>query len=150
MQKWPCVRPSKYLYFRYRNSLLPNMPNDLCTKVPQGGSIMGSSGIKKDAIANYGTNATNAASAVNTINPIYSSMATDPQGYTPTQKANALTASSQSAGGGVASSGGQGGLLAARTGNAAGATPALDVSAPSPALTNTTNPPAPPNPNQPL
>src|SRR5258708_6753022 len=66
-------------------------------------------------------------------------MATNPKGYTPIQKANALTASSQSAGGGVASAVGQGGLLAARTGNAGGATAALDDAARSADVTNSKN-----------
>jgi hypothetical protein len=100
---------------------------------------MSGSGVKTDALANYGTNSNNAAGALNTINPIYSSMATNPQGLTPIQKANALTASSQSAGGGVASAVGQGGLLAARTGNAGGATAALDDAARSADVTNSKN-----------
>jgi hypothetical protein len=100
---------------------------------------MSGSGVKKDALANYGTNSGNAASALSTINPIYSSMATHPEGYTPIQKADALTASSQSAGGGVASAVGQGGLLAARTGNAGAPTAALDDAARSAEVTNSKN-----------
>lgn len=87
---------------------------------------MSGSGVKTDALSNYGTNAGTAAGALNTVNPIYSQMATGTDGYTPTQKSNMLTSSAQSLGGGVSSAVGQGGLLAARTGNAGGATAALD------------------------
>lgn len=87
------------------------------------------SGVKQDALSNYGTNSTNAAGALSTINPIYSSLAAGTTGYTPTEKANQLTASSQSLGGGVAGAVGQGGLQAARTGNAGGSTAALDDAA---------------------
>lgn len=84
------------------------------------------SGIEKNALAQSGTNSTTAAGALGAINPIYQNLATGTAGYTPTQKANALTSSSQALGGGVASAVGQGGLLAARTGNAGGAAAALD------------------------
>lgn len=85
-----------------------------------------SSGVKTDALANYGTNSANAATALGTINPIYSKMAAGGMGYTPQQKADQLTASSQAGGGGVAAAVGQGGLDAARTGNAGGTAAALD------------------------
>lgn len=87
---------------------------------------MGSSGVKDAAMTNYGTNSANAAGALSTINPIYSQMAAGGMGYTPQQKSDQLTASSQSLGGGVAGAVGQGGLMAARTGNAGGAAAALD------------------------
>lgn len=85
-----------------------------------------SSGVKTDALANYGTNSANAAGALGTINPIYSKMAAGGMGYTPQQKSDQLTASSQAGGGGVAAAVGQGGLDAARTGNAGGTAAALD------------------------
>lgn len=100
---------------------------------------MSGSGVKTDALANYGTNSANAAGAVNELNPIYSQMATGDDGLTPQQKADALTASSQSTGGGVASAVGQGGLLAARTGNAGGATAAIDDAARTAGVTNSAN-----------
>jgi hypothetical protein len=100
---------------------------------------MGSSGVKKDALANYGANSTAAAGALNTVNPIYSAMAKDPQGLTPAEKANSLTSSAQSTGGGVASAVGQGGLMAARTGNAGGATAALDDASRMAGVTNSAN-----------
>lgn len=96
-------------------------------------------GVEKDALAANGTATGQAASAYNTLNPIYSAMATNPQGLTPTQKANALTASAQGTGGGVASAVGQGGLYAARTGNAGAATAALDDASRTAGVTNSTN-----------
>lgn len=84
------------------------------------------SGVEKNALANSGAAVAQATNAYNTVNPIYSKLATGTVGYTPQQKADELTASSQSGGGGVASAVGQGGLLAARTGNAGGAAAALD------------------------
>jgi hypothetical protein len=87
------------------------------------------SGVEKNALANSGTAAGQATNAYNTVNPIYSKLATGTVGYSPTQKANELTASSQSLGGGLAADVGAGGLLAARTGNAGGATAALDDAA---------------------
>jgi hypothetical protein len=100
---------------------------------------MGSSGIKKDALAQYGTNSGTAAGALSTINPIYSNLASGTVGYSPTQMANQLTANSQSTGGSVAGAVGQGGLLAARTGNAGGATAALDDAARGGAQTESAN-----------
>lgn len=87
---------------------------------------MSGSGVEKNALANSAQSEGQATTALDTINPIYSKLATGTQGYTPQQKADQLTASSQSLGGGVAGAVGQGGLLAARTGNAGGATAALD------------------------
>lgn len=97
------------------------------------------SGVKKDAFANYGTNAANAAGALDTINPIYSKLATGTVGYTPQQKADQLTASGQSLGGGVAAAVGQGGLEAARTGNAGGSAAALDDAAHNAATVQSSN-----------
>jgi len=96
-------------------------------------------GVEKNALAAQGNAVNQSQAAYNTVNPIYSSMAASPQGFTPTEKANALTASSQSLGGGVAGAVGQGGLLAARTGNAGGATAALDDAARGAAVQQSTN-----------
>lgn len=90
---------------------------------------MGSNNVKDKALNNSDVNAANAANALSTINPIYSQMAQGNMGLTDQQKANALTASGQSLGGGVSSAVGQGGLYAARTGNAGAATAALDDAA---------------------
>jgi len=84
------------------------------------------SGVEKNALAASSNAGNQSQSAFNSINPIYNNLASGTVGYTPTEKANQLTASSQSLGGGVAGAVGQGGLLAARTGNAGGATAALD------------------------
>lgn len=84
------------------------------------------SGVEKNALNNSATAVGQATSAYSTANPIYSKLATGTVGYTPQQKADQLTASSESTGGGVASAVGQGGLLGARTGNAGAATAALD------------------------
>lgn len=100
---------------------------------------MGTSPVQAPALANYNTNAATAAGALNTINPIYSQMATGTDGLTQQQMGNALTASSQSAGGGMASAVGQGGLLAARTGNAGGAAAAVDDAARTAGVTNSKN-----------
>jgi len=100
---------------------------------------MGTSPVQAPALANYNTNAQNAAGALNTVNPIYSQMASGDDGLSQTQKANALTAASQSAGGGMSSAVGQGGLLAARTGNAGGAAAAVDDAARQSGVTNSAN-----------
>ena len=100
---------------------------------------MGSSGVKGDALANYGTNSANAAGALNTINPIYSQLASGTVGYTPQEKSDMLTSSAQSLGGGVSAATGAGGLLAARTGNAGGATAAIDDAARSAGVTQSQN-----------
>jgi hypothetical protein len=90
---------------------------------------MGKSGVEKNALANSGAAVNQATSAYNTSNPIYSQMATNPQGYTPEQKGNLLTASAEALGGGQSAAVGAGSLLAARTGNAGGATAAIDDAA---------------------
>ena len=87
---------------------------------------MGQSGVKQDALNQYGTNASTAAGALSTVNPIYSQLATGTVGLTPQQQSNMLTASGQSLGGSVAGAVGQGALMDARTGNAGGATATLD------------------------
>lgn len=97
------------------------------------------SGVKTDALSNYGRNTGTASTALSTLNPIYSQMATGNDGLTPQQKADSLTASSQSLGGGVAADVGQGGLYGARTGNAGAPTAALDDAARSAAVTQSGN-----------
>lgn len=86
-------------------------------------------GVESQALAGSGGAKSTAANAVGTINPIYSQLATGNVGYTPTQKADLLTASQQTLGGGQAAAAGAGGLYAARTGNAGGAAAAIDDSA---------------------
>jgi hypothetical protein len=87
------------------------------------------SGVEKNALANSAGAVKQADSAYNTVNPIYSKLAAGTTGYSPQQKADELTASSQSLGGGVSAAVGQGGLDAARTGNAGGSAAALDDAA---------------------
>lgn len=59
------------------------------------------------------------------LTPIYSQMATNPQGMTPGEINDAKTATMQSTGGSVAGAVGEGNLEAARTGNAGGYQAAL-------------------------
>lgn len=101
-------------------------------------SVSGS-GVEKNALNASATAGGQAQSAYNSVNPIYAGMATGTQGYTPTEKANQLTASRQSLGGGVAADVGQAGLLAARTGNAGGTSAALDDAAHNAAVTQSGN-----------
>lgn len=89
----------------------------------------GGSGVKADAIQQYGNSTGQAQSAYNTLDPIYSQWATNPQGLTPQQKSDMLTASGQSLGGGVAAATGEGNLDAARTGNEGAMAGALDDAA---------------------
>jgi hypothetical protein len=84
---------------------------------------------KNQALDASKTGSANAANALSTLNPIYASDAQGTNGLTDQQKSNLLTASGQSLGGGVASAVGQGGLMAARTGNAGASTAALDDAA---------------------
>jgi hypothetical protein len=98
-----------------------------------------SSGIKKDAFATYGQQSAEGQAAEQQLNPIYSNEATNPQGYSPTELAAMQTASAQTLGGGVASAVGQGGLLAARTGNAGGAAAAIDAASQQAGQTNSQN-----------
>ena len=83
-------------------------------------------GVEKDALGGYGTASGQANNAYNVAAPIYTQMATNPQGYTPQQNANMLTASAQSLGGANASAVGEGALMAARTNNAGGYQGAVD------------------------
>lgn len=64
----------------------------------------------------------------NTLSPIFSQEATNPQGFAPKDLAAMNTASSQSVGGSTAGAVGQGNLEASRTRNSAGYAPALDES----------------------
>lgn len=84
---------------------------------------------KNQALDASKTSSANAANALSTLNPIYAQDAQGTDGLTDEQKANLLTSSAGSLGGGVASAVGQGGLLAARTGNAGASTAALDDAA---------------------
>jgi len=86
-------------------------------------------GIEKDSLNTYGNATGQSANAYGTLAPQLNSMVTNPMGYTPTQKANMLTSSSQSIGGSVAGAVGEGNLEAARTNNAGGYSAALDASA---------------------
>lgn len=88
-----------------------------------------SSGVEKNALNNSAVAGNTASGALSTINPIYSQMAEGNMGFTPQQKSNMLTASGQSLGGAVSGAVGEGGLLAARTGNAGGSASALDDAA---------------------
>lgn len=90
---------------------------------------MSGSGVEKNALNQSGIAGNQAASSYGTISPIYAQEATTPTGYTPQQRADQLTASSQSLGGGVASAVGQGNLTAARTNNVGGYNLALDDAA---------------------
>lgn len=87
------------------------------------------SGVEKNALNQSANAQGTAASALGTINPIYSQLATGTVGYTPQQKADLLTAGGESVGGSTAGAVGQGGLYAARTGNAGGAMQAIDDAA---------------------
>lgn len=97
------------------------------------------SGVERNALANSAQSVGQAKTAYDTVNPIYSRLATGTTGYTPQQKADELTASSQSLGGGQAAAVGQGGLLEARTGNAGGAAAAIDDAAHNAATVQSSN-----------
>ena len=91
-----------------------------------------SSGVKKDAFANYGTATNtagqlgaNAANLYGSLAPELAAQAAHPQGLTPQQKAAQDTRAQQSAGGSMAGATGQGALLAARTRNAGAAQNAI-------------------------
>ena len=73
------------------------------------------------------------------LTPTYTQMATNPQGMTAGELNDARTASMESTGGGVASAVGQGGLTAARTGNAGGYQAALADAARKGIATNSQN-----------
>ena len=79
------------------------------------------------------------ASAYGTMQPIFSQMATNPQGLTEQQKANMLTSSQQSLGGGQSAAAGAGALMAARSGNAGAAVGAISDSARQAGVTGSQN-----------
>jgi hypothetical protein len=76
----------------------------------------------------YNTNSSRSTDLYDRLNPIYSSEAYNPQGYSPTDLASMETAVRQNAGGAVAGAVSEGNLEAARTGNAGGFATALDDS----------------------
>jgi hypothetical protein len=80
----------------------------------------GGSGVKGDAFAGYGNASGQANNAFNTANPIYTQMATNPQGYSPQAMADQEAGSAQSLGGSNAGAVGAGALDSARTNNAGG------------------------------
>jgi hypothetical protein len=90
---------------------------------------MSGSGVEKNALNASANAGRQADTAYNTVDPIYSEMASGNVGLTPIQKSRMLTASGQSLGGANAGAVGQGALYAARTGNAGAATAAIDDSA---------------------
>jgi hypothetical protein len=67
----------------------------------------------------------NASNIYGGLEPTLQAEAAHPSGYTPTQKAQMNTAAQQSSGGSTAGAVGQGGLYAARTGNAGAAQNAI-------------------------
>jgi hypothetical protein len=81
--------------------------------------------VEKAALGSYGAATGQATNAYNIANPIYAQEATNPQGFTPQQKADMLTASNGALGGSNSAAVGQGALLAARTNNAGGADAAI-------------------------
>lgn len=74
-----------------------------------------------------GANA-NAGSLYGELNPMLTAEATHPQGFAQGDLNSMTTASNQALGGATAGAKGEGNLMAARTGNAAGYAPALDQS----------------------
>jgi hypothetical protein len=99
----------------------------------------GGSGVKQDAFGSYGNATGQANNAYNVANPIYTQMAEHPQGFTPQEKANQLTASADALGGSNASAVGTGALTAARTNNAGGYAAAVDDAARNAAATQSDN-----------
>lgn len=73
-----------------------------------------------------GSSSNNANNLYNTLIPTFNSEATNPQGFTPTEKANMTTASNQSLGGGVASAVGEANSGGAAKRNSGSFAPALD------------------------
>ncbi len=95
-----------------------------------------SRGATSAAISNTATGQQDASSLLNAANTagapaqsFFQNELNNPQGFSPQQLASMTTASQQSLGGNQAGAVGAGNLLAARTGNAAGLTGALDQSA---------------------
>jgi hypothetical protein len=81
----------------------------------------------------------NSDNAYSTLMPMYTSMATNPQGFDKPTINNLTTAGMQSTGGSVAGAVGQGNLAAARTGNVGGYQFALDNAARTGIKTNADN-----------
>lgn len=96
-------------------------------------------GVEQNALGAAGTAQGQSNNAYNVANPIYTQMATNPQGYTPQQQANMETASAQSLGGSNASAVGSGALQSARTNNAGGYQAAVDDAARSAGATQSQN-----------
>jgi hypothetical protein len=97
---------------------------------------MGSSGVKQNALANAGTGQQMSSDLYGQANQTYGTLApqlqseiTNPQGYTPAQKAAQNTAAQQSTGGSMSGAVGQGALQSARTRNAGGSQAAIAQSA---------------------
>jgi hypothetical protein len=97
------------------------------------------SGVEKDALGASGTATAQGGAAYGTIAPVLSTMATSPMGYSPADMAAMKTSSIQSTGGSTAGAVGEGGLEAARTGNAGGSTAAVDDAARSGLVQNSVN-----------
>jgi hypothetical protein len=89
----------------------------------------GGSGVKGDAFGSYGTATGQADNAYGVAAPIYQQMAVRPQGYTPQQMADQVTASNQTLGGSNSAAVGEGALASARTNNAGGYQAAIDDAA---------------------
>ena len=102
------------------------------------GSYIGR-GVEKDALGASGTASGQASGAYGTLAPQLTSMAVNPMGMNPIDKANALTSSDQSIGGSIAGATGYGNLEAARTNNIGGVSGALDDAARSGMVQNSQN-----------
>ena len=76
----------------------------------------------------YNQDSGNASALYNSLFPQFTAEATNPQGFTPGDKASMDTATQQSVGGSTAGAVGQGNLTAARTRNSGGLDTALDAS----------------------
>lgn len=94
-----------------------------------------STGVKKDAFANYGAGSAankqlgaNAENIYGSLAPTLTAQMAHPEGYTPQQKSAINTAGQQSAGGSMSGATGQGALLAARTRNAGAGANAIQQS----------------------
>lgn len=96
-------------------------------------------GVERNALGSYGNATSQAGAAYGTLSPQLTQMATNPTGFTPTEKANQLTSSAQSLGGSVAGAQGYGNLQAARTNNIGGYTGALDDAARQAQVVNSQN-----------
>jgi hypothetical protein len=76
----------------------------------------------------YNKDSGNASALYNSLFPQFTAEATNPQGFTPGEKASMDTAAQQSVGGSTAGAVGEGNLTAARTRNSGGLDTALDAS----------------------